>query len=250
MERIVKTQVWGHRGADGWDKQYAPENTLPSFQKAIDMGADGIEFDVQLTKDGEIVICHDEKIDRTSDRKGWLKDYTLKELKQFNFSKPHPEFGFVDIPTLEELLALMKPTNLTLNIELKTGVIYYDGLEETTVQLVKKYDMEERVIYSSFNHYSLQKLKTLFPEAQIGLLMSDIFVDVPDDPKRIDAMAVHPPVSALTKEYIDRCHEHGLKVHTWTVDNLIMMHGVIAMGVDAFITDCPDNGRRIVDEMN
>ena len=248
MERLVKTQVWGHRGADGWDVQYAPENTLPSFQKAIDMGADGIEFDVQLTKDGEIVICHDERIDRTSDGKGWLKDYTLKELKRFNFSKPHPEYGFVEIPTLEELLALIKSTNLTLNIELKTNMIYYDGLEEKTVQLVRKYDMDERVIYSSFNHYSLQKLKKLFPDAQVGLLMGENFVDVPGYPKRLGAMAVHPPVQPLTKEYIDKCHEYGLKVHTWTVDNLIMMHGVIAMGVDAFITDCPDNGRKIVDE--
>ncbi len=245
---MERTQVWGHRGADGWDKQYAPENTLPSFQKAIDMGADGVEFDVQLSKDGEIVICHDEKIDRTSDGKGYIKDYTLKELKRFNFSKPHPEYGFVEIPTLKELLDLMKPTNLTLNIELKTGMIYYDGLEEKTVKLVKKYGMEERVIYSSFNHYSLQKLKMQFPEVQIGLLMGENFVDVPDYPKRLCAAALHPPMQGLTKEYIDRCREYGLKVHTWTVDNLDKMREVIAMGVDAFITDCPDNGRRIVDD--
>ncbi len=245
---MAKTKVWGHRGADGWDVQYAPENTLPSFQKAIDMGADGIEFDVQLTRDGEIVICHDEKIDRTSDGKGWLKDYTLKELKRFNFSKPHPEYGFVEIPTLKELLDLVKPTNLTLNIELKTGVIYYDGLEEKTVQLVQKYGMEERVIYSSFNHYSLHKLKKQFPEVQIGLLMGENFVDIPDYPKRLAAMAVHPPVGALKKEYIDQCHEYGLKVHTWTVDNRDQMREVIKMGADAFITDCPDNGRRIVDD--
>lgn len=246
---MKRVQVWGHRGADGWDKKYAPENTLPSFQKAIDMGADGVEFDVQLSKDGEIVICHDERIDRTSDGKGYIKDYTLKELKQFNFNKPHPEYGFVEIPTLKELLDLMQPTNLTLNIELKTGVIYYDGIEEKTAQLVKQYGMEEQVIYSSFNHYSLQKLKTQFLEVQIGLLMGENFVDIPDYPKRLGAMAVHPPVGTLTKEYIDQCHEYGLKVHTWTVDNLDKMREVITMGVDAFITDCPDNGRRIADEI-
>ena len=247
---MAKTKIYAHRGASGWDTKYAPENTMPAFEKAIAMGADGIELDVQLTKDGEIVICHDEKIDRTSNGQGWLKDYTLTELKKFNFSNPHPEYGFAEIPTLEELLAMIKPTDLTLNIELKTNMIYYDGLEEKTASLVKRYGMDERVIYSSFNHYSLQKLKKQFPEVQIGLLMGENFVDVPDYPKRLGAMAVHPPVRVLTKEYIDRCHEHGLKVHTWTVDNLIMIHGVIAMGVDAFITDCPDNGRRIVDEMN
>ncbi len=245
----MKPEVWAHRGASGWDRQYAPENTMPAFRKAVEMGADGIEFDVQLTKDREIVICHDERIDRTSRKQGWIKDFTLLELKKIDFGKPHVEYGFVEIPTLRELLEFLKPLDIKINIELKTGVIYYDGLEQKTADMVKEFGMEDRVIYSSFNHYSLEKLKAHDHDVRIGLLMGKDFVRVPEDTTRLDVCAVHPPESILTKEYVEHCHVHGIKVHTWTVDNPARMREIIAMGVDAFITDCPDNGRRIADEI-
>lgn len=216
---MLKTEVWAHRGASGWDRQYAPENTMPAFRKAVEMGADGIELDVQLTKDGEIVICHDERIDRTSRGKGWLKDFTLAELKQIDFGKPHVEYGFVEIPTLSEFLEFAKPLDIKVNIELKTGLVYYDGLEEKTARMVRDFGMEERVIYSSFNHYSLQKLKHIFPEVRIGLLMGNNYVDVPQDVELFSACAVHPPEFVVTREYVEKCHSHHIKVHTWTVDN-------------------------------
>ncbi len=245
---MPKTEVWAHRGASGWDRQYAPENTMPAFRKAAEMGADGIELDVQLTKDGEIVICHDERIDRTSRGHGWLKDFTLAELKKIDFGKPHVEYGFVEIPTLREFLEFAKPLEIKVNIELKTGIICYEGLEEKTAKMVGDFGMEERVIYSSFNHYSLQKLKDVFPDARIGLLMGDDFVRVPEDVERMGACAVHPPERIVTKEYVDKCHAHGVKVHTWTVDNPNRMRELIGRDVDAFITDCPDSGRRVVGE--
>ncbi len=244
---MAKTQVWAHRGASGWDTQYAPENTMPAFEKAAQMGADGIELDVQLTRDGEIVICHDERIDRTSDGSGWIKDYTLAEIKKFSFSKTHPEYGVVPIPTLEEFLAFLQENDLIVNIELKTGVIYYDGLEEKTVNLARRMGVEQRIIYSSFNHYSLQKLKQIDPDAKIGLLCGDAFIDVPDYPKRLHAMAVHPAFRTLTDEYIRQCHDCGLLVHTWTVDVKSDMKHLCDVGIDAFITDCPDSGRRVAD---
>ena len=95
-----KTKVWAHRGASG----YAPENTLDAFRKAVEMGADGIELDVQMTKDGELVVIHDETIDRVSNGKGWVKDYTYEELKKFNFNKTHLEYTKEEIPTLEQEL--------------------------------------------------------------------------------------------------------------------------------------------------
>lgn len=244
---MPKTEVWAHRGASGWDRQYAPENTMSAFRKAVEMGADGIEFDVQLTKDGEIVICHDERIDRTSRGRGWLKDFTLAELKKIDFGKPHVEYGFVEIPTLREFLEFAKPMDIKVNIELKTGVIYYDGLEEKTARMVREFDMEEKVIYSSFNHYSLQKQKHIFPEVQIGLLMEQDVVRVPEDVQRMGAYAVHPPEFMVTKEYVEKCHSHNIKVHTWTVDNPDRMRQLISIGVDAIITDCPDNCRKAVE---
>lgn len=244
---MEKTKVWAHRGASGWDQQYAPENTMPAFNKAVEMGADGIELDVQLTRDGEIVVAHDERIDRVSNSCGWIKDYTLTELKKFSFSKTHPEYGFVEIPTLAELLTFMQNNKLIMNIELKTGMIYYDGLEEKTASLVEKMGMTGRVIYSSFNHYSLQKLNCIMPEAKIGLLAAENFISVPAYPKILQADAVHLPYNLLDQVYITKCHASGLRVHAWTVDAKLAMKQLSDWGVDAFITDCPDSGRRVVD---
>lgn len=244
--RKIKTEVWAHRGASGWDRQYAPENTMLAFIKAVEMGADGIEFDVQMTKDGELVICHDERIDRTARGHGYIKDFTLAELKKIDFGKPHVEYGFVEIPTLEEVLQYTQKLDIKLNIELKTGIIYYDKIEEKTADMVRNFGMEDRVIYSSFNHYSLEKLRKYAPEANIGMLMSDDYVRIPFDVDRLGAIAVHPPVGVVTKDYVEQCHKHNIKVHTWTVDNPLVMEKVMKMGIDAFITDCPDTGHEIV----
>ncbi|MBR2215357.1 MAG: glycerophosphodiester phosphodiesterase [Selenomonadaceae bacterium] len=245
---MAKTEVWAHRGASGWDKQYAAENTMPAFRKAVEMGADGIELDVQLTKDGEVVICHDERIDRTARGRGWLKDFTLKELKQIDFGKPHAEQGFAAIPTLREFLEFARPLDIKVDIELKTGFLYYDRLEEKTARLVQEFGMGERAIYSSFNHYSLQKLKCEFNNAQIGLLIGQNTLHIPEDVAVLKANAVHPPESMVTREYIENCHANGIKVHTWTVDSPERMRELVDLGVDAFITDCPDSGRKVVEE--
>lgn len=247
---MVVTEIWAHRGASGWDRQYAPENTMPAFKKAVEMGADGIEFDVHLTKDGEILICHDERIDRTSRGRGFIKNFTLEELKRVDFSKPHVEYGFTPPPTLREFFEFASPLDIKVNIELKTGVIYYDNLEEKVFRMTQEYGMENRVIFSSFNHYSLQKLKSKFPEAKIGLLMPGDTVNIPNDTDMMDAIAVHPPENIVTREYVEKCHAHNIRVHTWTVDNPQRMKELIEFGVDAIITDCPDNGRRILMEMS
>lgn len=108
----TKPLVWAHRGASG----YAPENTLAAFEKAVELGADGVELDIQLTKDDEIVVIHDEKIDRTSDGEGWVKDYTLEELRGFNYNRTKPEYEHADIPTMREVFELLKPTRVFLSI--------------------------------------------------------------------------------------------------------------------------------------
>ena len=246
---MTKTKVWAHRGASGWDRQYAPENTLPAFERAAAMGADGIELDVQLTRDGEIVIAHDEKIDRVSDGSGWLKNYTLAELKHLSFSKTHPEAGFVEIPTLAELFAFMQTNGLEMNIELKTGKICYAGLEEKTAALAAKYGMEERIIYSSFNHYSVTKMRQLAPASRIGLLYAEDFVDIPAYPQALGAAAMHPSWALVQRQpqLIPSAHAAGLAVHVWTTDVKLDMVHLIDLGADAFITDCPDSGRRVAD---
>ena len=117
----MKTKVWAHRGASA----YAPENTLEAFQLAVEQKADGVELDVQMTKDGKLVVIHDETIDRTSGGHGRVMDYTLAELKEMKFNRTHPEYADAAIPTLAEVYELLKPVGLEINVEIKTGIIFY-----------------------------------------------------------------------------------------------------------------------------
>lgn len=246
---MQKVKVIAHRGAGGWDSGYAPENTMPAFRKAIEMGADGIELDVQLTRDDVLVICHDETIDRTSDGHGYIKNMTLAELRKYNFCSSHTEYGFTPIPTLEEFLAFMAQESFALNIELKTGVVYYDSIEKKTFDMVHAFGLDDRVLYSSFNYYSLEKLRTVSADARIGILCSSMeCVYVPEDAARIGAEAIHPDFHGLTAENMQKCHTEGhLRVNAWTADREDHLRALIDMGVDAIITDCPDRARKVVD---
>ena len=149
------TKNFAHRGFSG---KY-PENTMLAFQKAIEVEADGIELDVQLTKDGELVIIHDETIDRTTDGKGYVIDYTYEELSKFDASYIYRgKVEFNKIPTLKEYFELVKDLDFITNIELKTGINEYLGIEEKVYKLIKEYQLEEKVIISSFNHFSILRI--------------------------------------------------------------------------------------------
>lgn len=237
-------KIFAHRGASA----YAPENTLESFALAAEMKPEGIELDVQRTKDGVIVVCHDESLDRTSDGHGWLKDYTLAELKALHFNKTHPEFRDARIPTLKEVYELMRPTGLMINVELKTGIFTYDGLEEQVAALTREMKMEEQVFYSSFNHFSVRKMKELAPSAEAGLLYADRPIGVVDYAKNaVHADALHPAVYHMTEpDYVKCAHEAGLKVRVWTVDGPELTHEMAALGVDAIFTNEPDAALREV----
>ncbi len=229
-------EIWGHRGA----YHYAPENTIYSFEKAIQLGADGVEFDVQLTKDGEVVVIHDEKIDRVSNGTGLVKDYTLSELKKINFNKRGiSEPYFMEIPTLDEVLQLLGMTGLSINIELKTGIVYYAGLELKTIDIVNKYGLSEQVLYSSFNHYSIQKVKEYDPTAKTALLCGGGIIITGEQCEKVGAAALHPSVQQIRYPgLIEDCHKRGVRVHVWTVDSEEDFAYAKEHGVDAvFVND-------------
>ena len=229
--------IWAHRGASG----SAPENTLVAFQRAIDLGAEGIELDVQLTKDDVIVVCHDETIDRTSDGTGWLKDYTLEELRSFDFNQQFQEYGPQTIPTMKEVLALIKPTNLVIDIELKTSIIYYPQLEEKIVALVKEFGMEDRVNYSSFNHYSCVHVHEIDPNAEVGFLYWDAPIDFPLYAKKHGANAMNPAYANLyLPNTLEQAKEAGLNIYVWDVLTKEQMLKCKEMGVTAIITNYPE----------
>ena len=242
---MKKPLIWAHRGASA----YAPENTLLAFQKAIDLHADGVELDIQLTKDDHIVVIHDEWIDRTSTGNGWVKDLTLAELRQFNYNRTHPEYEHADIPTMEEVLDLFKGTDLTIDIELKTGVVFYDRLEEKILALVRDKGMEHQVNYSSFNHYTCKRIKELKPDAEVGFLYMDGPIDMPQYAKKHGMDAINPWVPNLQYPHLaEDCHKEGLMINVWTVDEKDQIEACIKAGVRSIITNHPDTTRKIVEE--
>ena len=210
----MKTKVWAHRGASA----YAPENTLEAFRLAAEQKADGVELDVQLSKDGELVVIHDETIDRVSDGSGYVRDYTLEELKRFHFNRLHPEYADARIPTLAEVYELLKPTGLEINVEIKTGIYFYPGIEEKLFRLEQALGMQGKIIYSSFNHYSVMKMREYDPKAKTGLLYADGFQDVPGYAAGLGADALHPALYNLQYEgFLKACREKKLLLHVWTV---------------------------------
>jgi len=249
--RIARSmKIWAHRGSSG----FAPENTIPAFAVAKALDVDGIELDVQLTKDGEIVVIHDETIDRTSDGTGFVKDYTLEELRKFNFASNKPAFGFVTIPTLREVYGLFQDTDYTINVELKTGILPYDEemcngicLEKKVHDLTQEMGMTKQVIYSSFNHESVLKIQKYITEEKTAFLQRDIIVDgaVYASSHHVDAM--HPAkYFANLKQYVEACHQKGLKVHVWTVNEKEEALMLREMGVDAIITNHPGSMRDLL----
>ncbi|SCY10281.1 Glycerophosphoryl diester phosphodiesterase [Lachnospiraceae bacterium XBB2008] len=234
---IPSPKVWAHRGASG----YLPENTLEAFNLAADMGADGIELDVQFTRDRQLVVIHDERIERTSDGQGAVADMTLYQLRQYNYNRTIPDDTQYDIPTLSEVLELIRPNGMIINIELKTGVNFYPGIEQATVDLVRKYGMEDRVIYSSFNHESLIRLKEYAPDAECGVLYSTGIADPASYAKVLGMQAIHPSVGCVKYPGLpEHCKDNGIRMHVWTVNSEAQMEQMRQLGVDAIITNYPD----------
>lgn len=217
-----------------------PENTMIAFEKAIEAGCDGIETDVQLTKDGYAVICHDEKLDRTTTGTGFLKDYSLKELKKFDAGiKFHEKFKGLKIPTLDEFLKYVSDKDIIINLEIKNSIIDYENIEKITYDLIKRYNMQHKVIVSSFNHYSIRRCIALDKNIKTGVLYGDCIFEPYNYVKMIGGNALHPEYHSINKEIIEKAHENNLEVNVYTVNDKEDIKKVIALEVDAIITNYP-----------
>ncbi|WP_019003971.1 glycerophosphodiester phosphodiesterase [Cohnella laeviribosi] len=226
-----------HRGASG----HAPENTMAAFERCIELGATAIETDVQMTSDGSLVLIHDESLARTAGSPKLVKDVTLEELQRLDAgSWFDPAFRGERVPTLRELLELVKPYSLLLNLELKNGVVPYPGLEEAVVEEVRRFGMSDRVILSSFNHYSLVKCKRLAPEVRTGILYMEGLYEPWDYASRIGAEALHAYHYAVLPEWVAQAAERGIAYHPFTVNEPAEMRRLLAAGVSGIITDYPD----------
>lgn len=227
--------IYAHRGASG----HAPENTMAAFRLAVQEGAGGIELDVQLSADKQVVVIHDETLDRTTDGIGAVGSLTWEELRRLDASFGQEAYRGEGIPLLSQVLELLAPTQLELNIELKNGIVPYDGMEEAVVRLVRQYGMEKRIVLSSFNHYSIARLAGMAPDIEMAVLYSDGLYRPWEYAAFVGARSLHPHYLAVTPEIVMNARMAGVKVRPWTVNSDDDYRRMAAAGVDAVITNYP-----------
>ncbi|MGJ9459106.1 glycerophosphodiester phosphodiesterase [Oceanobacillus sp. CF4.6] len=240
---MSETKVYGHRGS----MATFPENTLLGFHEAVKQGVDGVELDVQMTKDGEIVVIHDETLDRTTNGTGYIKDCTLAEIKKYSAGIKYSNFQLFDekswiseqVPTLQEVLELLIPYDIELNIELKKNMFHYEGMEEKLLSLVEQYGNGRKVIYSSFHLPSILRIKELDQNAGIAWLL-DHHISLPEDYIRtlhLEALHVSKDV-LLTNSYPWRDMYSSIRV--WTANDRDQIKQLLDLKVNAIITDFPE----------
>jgi glycerophosphoryl diester phosphodiesterase len=226
----------GHRGAAA----SAPENTLVSFRRAVELGADAVEFDLHRTRDGRFVVIHDETLDRTTNGHGPVDARTFDELRRLDAgSWRGREFAGERIPTFEEVVAALPP-RILLFAELKAGSSRAPGIEADLVRSIRALGAGDRVRVSSFDHRALATVRRLDPALQTGAL----FVFLPVDPVAIarscGAQALHPSFHYVTPEVVAEAHAEGVAVNTWTVNEPADIARLRAMGVDGIFSDHPE----------
>ncbi|MFJ5964935.1 glycerophosphodiester phosphodiesterase [Bacillus sp. NPDC093026] len=243
------TKIFAHRGFKG----IYPENTMIAFEHAMNSGADGIELDVQLTKDGRLAVIHDEKLNRTTNLKGLVKDHTYEELKAADASHTFFEkTGAVSIPLLEEVLELVVPkSSLLINIELKNSIFRYPGIEEKVKEQIEHFQIEDRVLVSSFHHGSLAHFHKLMPDVELAVLTMDVIHQPEVYIKTIPAKGYHPNMkgAGVTKEVVTALQSTHQAIRPFTVNSEKQMKKMFSLGVDGIFTDFPDRAVKIRDEM-
>ncbi|PLS02360.1 glycerophosphodiester phosphodiesterase [Neobacillus cucumis] len=229
-------KIYAHRGV----ASLYPENTLVAFQAAARMKCDGIELDVQLTKDGVPVVIHDETLDRTTDGTGWVKDFVYEELRKFNASyKFGEQFGHCPIPTLEEVCNFISHTSITLNIELKNEIVSYPTLEEKVYDLIHSYKLKDQVVISSFNHESLKHFRSITKDVQTAVLTENTIENTVDYILNLGASGYHPNFSTVTRELVKELDRCRIAVRPYTVNEPQVMQKFRDWGVESVITDYP-----------
>lgn len=216
--------VSGHRGCAGLE----PENTLRAFRRAIELGVDTIEFDVRMTKDKQFVIIHDNKVDRTTNGKGFVRDFTLNEIRKLDAGKGD------NIPTLEEAIDLLKDTKLTMTIEIKEP----DTVDKI-LELIRKNKLENKVLIISFWHEVLKMIKEIEPKIKTGAIISGKPIDIISIVKNAKADRVNLNCIYVDKKIVGECHKNNIQV-TASANELSDIEKMIRAGVDTIDTNYPN----------
>jgi glycerophosphoryl diester phosphodiesterase len=233
-----------HRGVSA----KAPENTLASFECAANVsGIDMIELDVRLTKDGEVIVLHDRTLQRTSTGNGPARNYSMEEIRRFDAgSWFHPTFSHERVPTLSEVLQQVSG-RLWVDIEMKSDLFHRepDGLlEEKVLDVVRRCGMDDRVMFSSFNHQLLVNIKRMKPSAMTGVLF-DFLHDFGRLPSKLSdragAAVFKCATRELTRSMLDDAHKHGIAVYVYTLNSVQSAQRMLEFGVDGILSNNADD---------
>lgn len=238
LNTLPKPIIFAHRGAS----MYAPENTIEAFQLALQQGAEAIELDAKLTQDGEIVVIHDQTLERTTSGAGKVREYTLEQIRQLDAGSFFDlSFHHARVPALEEVLETFGK-KIYINIELTNYASIYDELPEKVAALIQKMGLEDYVLCSSFNPIALQRIKRLLPQIPIGLLtMRGSFGALARSlfTKTISFQSLHPEKSDVTYKLLNTWQKRNKKIFVYTVNEASEMEKLFRMGVDGIFTDDP-----------
>jgi len=199
----------------GYASKY-PENTMPAFEKAVAAGADMIELDVRLSKDGRLIVIHDDRIDRTADGKGTVTDLTLAELKRYNYNNRMTECGFVEIPILDEVIA-WAGDRVMLNIEIKNRPVRNEGIERKLADLLQGTGFTDRVIVSSFDHCTLAEMKRIAGSIRTAILYNSVWLSFENEVRALGVYSVHPGAGAIDEGQLRWAKSRGIRVYPWIV---------------------------------
>lgn len=215
---------------------------MEAFELAAQLGADGVELDVQRTADGVLVVCHDETVDRTSNGTGAIADLSFLDLRKLDFSGGREGFSDVRIPTLAEVLDLLDDTGMIVNVELKNSINPYPGLAQQVVDLVREQRWDDRVVISSFNHKSLAALARSGCRLPLGILYVEPLFEPWAYAATVGAKAIHPSGVSLRidPDCIARCHDEGIAVHVWTINDPDEYAAASDADVDVVISNHPE----------
>jgi glycerophosphoryl diester phosphodiesterase len=247
LEEIRRPVIFAHRGASA----HAPENTLAAFRLAVEMGADAIELDAKLTSDGEVVVIHDQTLDRTTGFSGRVNQSSLVELRRLDAgSFFSPKYAGEKIPSLAEVFETVGK-QIFINVEITNYASPFDALPVKVVELVRNYNLEDWVLFSSFHPLNLLRTRWMIPQVPVGVLAEK------GKPGRwarsflgrlVSPKIVHPNLSDTDQALILAQHDSGRRVHVWTVDDPVDMRRLFNLKVDGIFTDDPQLALTIREE--
>lgn len=221
-----------------------------AFKKAVEAGCDGIELDVQLTRDDKLVIIHDEEIDRTSNGKGFVKDMTYEEICAFDFSYTH--MGQVErqqLPLLDEYFSYIREFDVVTNIELKNGRFDHPQLEKKVYDLILKYDLKDKVIISSFNHVSVLRMKQIDASIPCGLLEESRLLNPAAYVQDSGVEFYHPYYAVVDSDVMREFTAKGIELNVWTVNTEEDIRQMAELGVHAVIGNYPDRVKDLLETL-